>query len=200
MSYKVINQGRVRSLCVPADRSAKAAAQFRSEREQAGLPVATDEQMKRAQRLVEGSPTMRRHHTPLGMQLLALGLPLSKRERVAQRVKVETDDEGNEKRVEGIVLQPHRSRGDHLQVEADAGAVQRFIDANPEMTEAEAAQTIVGMHGYADATSALRRVERWTNSAKKGRVANHIREKAVMLSAIAQATLAIRDRAAGAVA
>lgn len=155
---------------------AREAVQFRRDREEAGLPVPTDAQVERAQRLVEGNPLMRGHHSPLGLQLLALRLPLSKRERRA------------------LELKPHRNRGEHLRVEADPEAVKAFVDANPHMDEREAAQAIGLMHGYTDVGPALRRVDRFTRQADDHRVCSHLRDKMLMLSAIAQGVELIRAR------
>lgn len=182
--------------------TAIAATQFVADRREAGLPVATPDQLRRARRLIEGNPTIRHHHTPLGMQLLALRIPLSKREKIAQRVAEEWDDESQSfKQVEGIVLRPTITRtGDRSEVEASPAAVAAWVEANPGMTQLEAAQAIAGMHGYADLTPCVRRVERFTRSTSKTRIPRHLRDKMVCLSAIAQAAELIAERDAAAAA
>jgi hypothetical protein len=169
--------------------NAIAATRFREERLEADLPVGTDDQVKRADRAAE-NPMNRRFRTPLGIQQLALNIPLSKFERAINRLP---KDEGGL----GLTLKPHFNRGDHLKIEADSSNVERFVEENSTMTEGEAAAAIAGMHGYTNTglQQAFKRVDRYTRQGEDGRrLCGHLREKIVMLSAIAQATLLIRNR------
>ena len=160
-------------------RQAQAAANFIVERREAGLHVATDDQLRRAKRMVDGNPTLRNHRGPLELQLLALKMPMTRRDRKAAKLE----------------LQPRRTRtNDRAEVEADPQTVAKFVEENPEMTQLEAAQAIAGMHGYADLTPVIRRVERFTRSETETRIPNHLREKMVCLSAIAQAATLIAER------
>lgn len=162
-----------------------AATRFLDERKEAGLPIPTAAQVARAQRAAE-NPFNRRFRTPLGLQQLALNIPLTSMER---RLNRET----------GTVLKPAQTRGDNIVVEAEAESVKAFVEANPTMTESEAAGAIAGMHGYTEQglKQALRRVDRYTRQPEDGRrISTHLREKMVMFSAIAKAALLIRARPA----
>lgn len=191
MSYNPTNTARTRSFAFPVASDAIAATRFREERKEAEMPVGTDDQVLRAQRAAE-NPLNRRFRTALGLQQLALNVPLSKFERVFNRLP---KDEGGL----GLTLRPHLSRGDNIKVEADVTNVERFVEENPTMTEGEAAAAIAGMHGYTEAglVHALQRVDRYTRQPEDGRrISSHLREKMVMLSAISQAALLIRNRPA----
>jgi hypothetical protein len=191
MSYNPTNTARTRSFAFPAASDAIAATRFREDRLEAEMPVGTEDQVKRAQRAVE-NPLNSRFRTPLGLQQLALSMPLSKFERALNRLP---KDEGGL----GLLLRPHLSRGDNIKVEADASNVERFVEENPTMTEGEAAGAIAGMHGYTEAglKQAFKRVERYTRQPEDGRrISSHLREKMVMFSAIAQSAMIIRNRPA----
>lgn len=170
--------------------NAIAATRFREDRKEAGLPVATEAQVKRAQRLIEANPRYKGYHTSLGIQQLALNIPLTRFERMLNRLSTE---EGGQ----GLILKPEKSRGDNIVVEAGNQAVEAFVEANPTMTEDEATVAIGGMHGYTTSglQHALKRVDRYTRQPDDNkRISGHLREKMVMLSAIAQAILLIRAR------
>lgn len=191
MSYNPTNDTRVRIIAFAGLTNAIAATQFREDRVEADLPVGTDDQLKRAERAAE-NPLNRRFRTPLGIQQLALNVPLSKYERMLNRMP---KDEGGL----GLTLTPHRNRGDDLKFEADPTNVERFVEANPDMTESEAAAAIAGMHNYTEQglKHALMRVDRYTRQPDDDRrICSHLREKMVMLSAISQAALLIRNRPA----
>jgi hypothetical protein len=160
--------------------NAVAATRFREERLEAGLPVATNAQVKRALQLVERNPMLRSNRTPLGLQLLALRLPLSKSEK------------------KELKLEPKRIRfGDSREVEADPASAKAFVDNNPDMTEREAAEAVARAFGFqGDMNVIIKRVERYSNSPSAGqsRICGHLREKLLMLSAVAQVLHEVRER------
>jgi hypothetical protein len=190
MSYRLLNDGRSRSPVFFSDVSAIAATRFLAERREAEMPVPTDDQVKRATRLIADNPTVRgRFNSPLGIVQLALELPLSKRERRLNRLS--KDDGGM-----ALELEPRRVRyGDKREVQAPTERVEQFLEANPTITLPDAVETICNMGGYTTASlpAVLARVERFSNS-RAPRPAGHIRDKALMLDAIAQASNLIADR------
>lgn len=163
--------------------NAIAATEFRKVLIDADMPVATNEQLKRAKRLIEGNPMLRSKYSPLGLQMLALRIPLSKRERKEAK------------------LQPSRYRGTKADVEANSAAVEAFVKANPTMTQLEAAETIVRGHGYTDPRFVLGRVQRTLRSPRQHRICGHIANKMRCLSAVAQSAklIAARDENAKAI-
>lgn len=192
MSYKIINDGRSRAAAAFTPNNAIAATQFRKDREEAEMPVATPDQLKRARRLVEQNPMIRaRFFSPLGLEQLALELPLSRKERAKNRLG--KDDGGI-----GLTLEPRIVRtGDAAEFEANADAVEGFVDANPHMDEADAAHAIAGMSGYTDLRPSALRADRYTRG-RSHRVWGALRARLGMLSAAAQAALLIRERHAAA--
>lgn len=163
---------------------AKIAHQFREDRIAAGLPVATQEQLKRAQLYAVGPN--RHHNTPLGLEQLALRLPLTKQEKFQNRTREE----------DAVSLKPLRFR--QTQPSADAEQVQGYLASNPGIDDpARAAFDISAMAGYENGPAvALKRVSRYIKSGRKGRVPGHIRAKMVLLSAIAMASELIATRRA----
>jgi hypothetical protein len=191
MSYKILNADRSRTPVTFSQVDAIAATRFLKERDEAGLRNPTKDQIKRAQRLIDGNPTLRgRYNSPLGIQLLALELPLSKRERRLNRLGA--DDGGL-----GLELKPRRVRtADEREVQAPTANVQAFLDRNPGITLADAVTSICGMAGYTPATLpiVIKRLDRFGNNNDGRRICGHLRDKARMLDAIAQSKFLIEDR------
>lgn len=195
MSYNVINDGRPRSAggnTIPTD--ALAATRFLDDRKAAELPVPTAEQVKRAQRLVAGNPTIRQRNSPLGLQQLALGIPLTRREREKNRL---APDEGGI----GLTLEPVRVRtGTAAEIEASLEAVQAMVDAHPHLDGRGVAELIAQRAGYVNLTYAVQRAERYGRSTGKTRIVGHMRSKLLVLSAMAQAIKLCEERDAAAAA
>jgi hypothetical protein len=164
--------------------NAIAATVFREQRESEGLPVATKEQRKRALRIAESNPMMRDYHSPVGLEVLALQVPLSRFERVKNRD-------------EGIRLQPHVIRtNDRAEAETPAEVVASFMEGYPDATEYEAGEAIAMAFGFSgDMSHLVKRIDRFSRSNRTVRIAGHLREKLRMLSAMAQAMIIVRERA-----
>ena len=165
---------------------AKAASDFLDDRKAADMPVPTDDQVKRAERMVQQNYALRQAHgTPLGILLLALKLPMTRRERRAAKIE----------------LKPIRVADRQEALEASDEAVKAFVEANPHMDAVEAAEGISASQGYRSGPP-LRRLTRWLRSGRPiSAMPGHIREKAIVVSAIAKAgeAIALRDKeAAGA--
>jgi hypothetical protein len=176
--------------------NALAATQFLDDRLAAGLPIPTADQVKRAQRMVDGNPTLRSHRTPLDLQMLALNVPLTRKERMANR---RSEEDGGL----GLTLRPDRVRfGDAREIEASPEAVRAYVEANPHLTGQEAASAIAQMHGYTTTEAILRitsRVRRFGEAFAHGkRFPAHIRQKMLCLSAMAQAIKLCEERDAAA--
>lgn len=165
--------------------NAIAAAEFRRVRQEADMPVATPGQIKRALRLVTGNPMHRHMHTPLGVELLALRVPLDRQERKA------------------LKLQPARIRGEAIEVEARPENVKAFFEAVNPKDAAEWVHAVCRATGRTNASVAkvAKRIARFVQSGgyarSGGRMPTHIRRAAVDMSAIAQGLelIAARDAA-----
>jgi hypothetical protein len=159
---------------------------FRDAREAAGLPVATAEQLKRTKRLIEGNPLLRGHRTPLGMELLAMRLPLDKNER---RLKA----------LEGVKYEPVDVRSDEALkqlAETPAVAQQFFESVNPR-DEAEWMEAVCGAKGIDHATLVRqgKRIARFFAGPTR-RVPSHIREKMTTMAVAAYGINRLKDEAA----
>ena len=143
---------------------------------------ATDEQIKRARRMVEGNPRLRWHLLhPMGLAALALHVPLTRREK------------------KDLHLRPNRHRS--AAPIAHPKAVEHFLAHSPEAHSAEELiMQMAGSVGYRDPAQVERnsvRVGRWMarHSGPDGgivdHVPTHIHNKAVLASAAVQA-IAIR--------
>lgn len=191
-----------------------AATQFLADREAAGLPAATPAQLARATRLTEQNPLLRGHRSPLGLQMLAVQVPVTRAERRMERARLHQEIEATKAddtksaeitkqlvdelsaRINELTMKPVRIRGNDIKVEASGAAVESFIEANNMTDPLEAAEAIARMSGYASPTLALRRVARFTKTKTASSMPAHIRDKALVLSAIAQASDVIARRAA----
>lgn len=176
---------------------AKAASDFLDDRKAADMPVPTDDQVKRAERMVQQNYALRQAHgTPLGILLLALKLPTTRHDRRAARAAALRD-----KTEAPVELKPIRVADRQEALEASDEAVKAFVEANPHMDAVEAAEGISASQGYRSGPP-LRRLTRWLRSGRPiSAMPGHIREKAIIVSAIAKAgeAIALRDKeAAGA--
>jgi hypothetical protein len=171
----------VQALIYKNPNDALAAQQFLADRLSVGLPVASFHQVKRAERLIAGNPTLRRYSTPLGVQQLALEMPMTRKDR----------------KIAKIELAPRVVRtGDEAEVTAPLARVEQFLEERPGITPEAAALEIAGQAGY-DGHGlgiVLKRVSRFTDG-RADRPCGHIREKCRMLDAIAKAALILKARA-----
>jgi hypothetical protein len=185
VSYKVINTGRERTPVTFARVDAIVASNFLRDRKEAGLPVPTKDQVKRATQLIERNPTLRgRFNSPLGIQQLALEIPLNRRERRINRKEL------------GIALEPRRVRtGQEDEIRAPRANVEAWLEARPGMTAQEAGLAIAAMAGYTGPAlmGVVKRVERYADS-PRSRLCGHLRDKARMLDAIALSKALIDER------
>lgn len=142
------------------------AHRFLEDRREAGLPVPTDAQIERARRAAVGQ---NRHlATPLGIVQLALQLPLTRRERIANR-----------KGDGGVTLKPHR----RPEPKASRQAVEAYLDGGNFADPGVAVDQIAAMAGYPDMREPLRRVSRYVRSGRGGKAPAHIRSQMSLLSA-----------------
>lgn len=198
--------------------TAIAATQFRREREEAGLPVATKRQVRQAMRIIDSSPTLRGHRTSLGIELMAISLPMTRTDRRLERRRLElelaavkaddtkTDEQTAElaapleARIRSLRIEPRRVRtGDASEVTADKASAQAFVDANPHMDAVEAGEAVAHAFGYSgDLRKTTARATRFVNSlaARPRRVPGHIRQTLVMLSAMSQVIGLVQAREA----
>lgn len=187
MSYKILNADRSRTPVAFSRVDAIMATNFLRERREAGMTNPSKDQVKRAERLVQSNPMLNRFNSPLGVQLLALEMPLNRRDRKAL----------------GIELKPRRVRtADEREVQAPTANVQAFLDRNPGITLADAVATIAGMAGYGQRGLGIviKRLDRFGNNNDGRRICGHLRDKARMLDAIAQSKFLIEARDAEAAA
>lgn len=167
--------------------NALVADQFRSTREAVGEPVATAAQLERALKLVQSNPTMRHHHTPMGLELLALRIPLTKREK--------KDKQDCTKGIDYMV--PSRTRGTRLQLEANPAIVKKLFDRTNPATPVDWLQAVCEATGRIPSSIGrnAKRVARFIASHEEGgRVPKHIQVMAIDLSAIAQGLALIDAR------
>lgn len=162
--------------------------QYISDREAAGLPIASAKQLEAARKLIAQNPTLRSaYNSPLGLHILVERMPLDKRAKLRNRL---SEEEGGI----GLTLEPRKVRGDHVGIEPDQDMVAGFCDANPSWDERDAALAICGTAGYTDPAALNRRVERFANSSGQGRPATHILEKVRIVGAMAAAIEYVRAR------
>jgi hypothetical protein len=88
------------------------------------------------------------------------------------------------------VALPHRARGEHLQVQAVPGSVERFVEAANPADPADLVAKVAGAAGYSrteEIGRIGRRVARYMAKFQEGgRMPRHIRDKAITLDAMAQ--------------
>ena len=181
MSYKILNADRSRTPVRFSRVDAIMATNFLRERKEAGLTNPSKDQVKRAERLIQSNPMLSRYNSPLGIQLLAMEMPLTRRDRKAL----------------GIELKPRRVRTkDEREVQAPTANVQAFLDRNPGITLADAVASICAMGGYPpqNLPIVIKRLDRFGNNNDGSRICGHLRDKARMLDAIAQSKFLIEDR------
>jgi len=181
-------------------KNALAATRFIDERIAADLPVATQEQVRRAEQLVQGNPRLRSHATPLGLQMLALNIPLSKREKVANRIDRMEKGEDGQLIDASVRLKPTLTRGVHLEVEARPENVKAFFDAASPADEQAWITAVCRATGRlaTDVGRIANRVRRFVESKgyrSGGRMPKHIQRMAVDLSAMAQGIALVRGPA-----
>lgn len=135
-----------------------------------GKPLFTDRQLIEASKMAVG----RNAHlarTPQLLEELAMQVPLSRQERMVK------------------CLTPRLARGPNLKMEADPRAVETFVEqarpGDPQELVAKIAQA-VGLSSLGAVSRIGRRVSRFTRSSQGQRVPSHIRDKAIVLSAMAQ--------------
>ena len=119
-------------------------------------------------------PGSRRSISTTQLHDLAQALPLTKKQ------KQYASENGL------AVYRTRKTRGEHLQVEANEGAVERFVEQVNPGTPQELVMAVAGAQGYRyDGIGKIgRRVARAIVAGR--RLPTHIRDKAVTLSAMAQ--------------